>query len=35
MHVEIENEDERERWESQLTELTKSEASKAIENFKR
>ena len=29
------DEDERERWESQLSEITKSEASKAIESFKR
>lgn len=35
IHSNIENEDEREKWESQLSELTKSEASKAIENFKR
>lgn len=35
IHTNIEDEEERERWESQLSELTKSEASKAIENFKR
>jgi len=35
IHSNIESEDEREKWESQLNELTKSEASKAIENFKR
>lgn len=29
------DEDERERWESQLSEITKSEASKAIESFRR
>src|SRR3989344_2836792 len=29
------DDEERERWESQLSEITKSEASKAIESFKR
>lgn len=35
IYTNVDNDDERERWESQLTELTKSEASKAIENFKK
>ena len=35
VHQNIEDEDERERWESQISELTKSEASKAIESFRR
>lgn len=35
VHQNVEDEDERERWESQLSELTKAEASKAIESFRR
>lgn len=35
IHTNVEDEEEREQLEAQLPEMTKSEASKAIENFKR
>lgn len=35
VHQNIEDDDERERWESQISELTKVEASRAIESFRR